>query len=239
MPGGGELRRVGAELGDDDPGVAFADPGDLIQPPGQPQRGRARIGAAGSVPAAHSAGGAARRGARDSRQLLPDRLVQPGDLLVDRVDQPQVRFDLQRVNVAEPAGQRVLQLPPGGLQPYVSQRGQRRRAALPGDQGVQEPRPLAPNRSEITTEIFSSDPLGSLHPGPVPRLVLGQPGPGAGQRPQVLDRLRRHERAAQHRPLVQLAVPHAVGAVALARLGRCLTSRALPSHTSSPAASAR
>jgi hypothetical protein len=34
VPGGRERGRVGAELGDDDPGVALADPGDLIQPPG-------------------------------------------------------------------------------------------------------------------------------------------------------------------------------------------------------------
>jgi hypothetical protein len=49
------------------------------------------------VPAAgQPAGGAGRRGAGDLHQLLPDRLVQPGDLVVDRVDQAQVRLDLKR-----------------------------------------------------------------------------------------------------------------------------------------------
>src|SRR5258707_1068895 len=131
-PGGGGYRRVGAELGDDDPGVALADAGDLIQPPGQAQQGGPLAGAAGGVPAAgQPAGGAARRGAGDLRQLLPDRLIQAGDLGVDRVDEPQVRADLQRVDVAEPAGQRVLQLPAGGPQPPVPPRRQRPWASLP------------------------------------------------------------------------------------------------------------
>src|SRR6266567_7378666 len=106
VPGGGELRGVGAELGDDDPGVALPDPGDLIQPPGQPRDGRALIRAAGDMAAAgQPAGDTGRGGPGDQRQLLGDLLIQQGDLLVDRVDQPQVRADLERVDVAEPAGQ--------------------------------------------------------------------------------------------------------------------------------------
>ena len=223
-PGGGELRRVGAELGDDGPGVDGADPGDLIQPLGQAQRGRALIGAAGGVPAAgQPAGGAGRRGARDGRQLLPDRLVQPGNLLVDRVDQPQVRADLKRVDVAEPAGQRGFQLLAGSLQPRVAERGQRRRAAFPGNQGVQEPaaagaEQVGDHHRDLQQRVLQD----LLHPVLVPCLVLGQPGPGAGQRPQVPDRLRRHERAAEHAPLVQLAVPYAVEPVALAPAGQVL-----------------
>ena len=54
--------------------------------------------------------GADRGGARDGRELLSDLLVQGGDLGVDRVDQPQVHRDLGGVDVAEPAGQRLLQL---------------------------------------------------------------------------------------------------------------------------------
>ena len=38
VPGDGEYRRVGAELGDDDLGVALADPGNLIQPLRQRQQ---------------------------------------------------------------------------------------------------------------------------------------------------------------------------------------------------------
>src|SRR6266568_2514087 len=147
VPGGGEYRRVGAELGDDDGGVALADPGDLIQPLRQRQQDGAPGAAAWGVAAAgQPAGGAGRRGAGDLRQLLPDRLVQPGDLVVDRVDQPQVRGDLERVDVAEPAGQRVFQLLAAGLEPRVPQRGQRLRAALPGDQGVQEPAAAGPEQ---------------------------------------------------------------------------------------------
>ena len=201
-----------------------ADPGDLIQPLGQPQDGSPLPGAAGGVAAAgQPAGGAGRRGAGDLRQLLPDRLVQPGDLLVDRVDQPQVRADLEGVDVAEPAGQRVLQLLAGGLQPRVAERGQRRRAAFPGDQGVQEPAAAGPEQVRDHHRDLQQRVLEDLlHPGLVPRLVLGQPGPGAGQRPQVPDRLRRHERAAQHAPLVQLAVPDAVEPVAFAPPGQVL-----------------
>src|ERR1022692_2542529 len=40
--------------------------------------------------------------------------------------------------------------------------------------------------------------------------VMGQVRPQPGQRPQVADGLRRHERAAQHAPFVQLAQPQAV-----------------------------
>ena len=93
----------------------------------------------------------------------------------------------------------------------------------PATRASRNRRPLAPNRSEITTEIFEQRVFQDfLHPGLVPGLVLGQPGPGAGQRPQVPDRLRRHERAAQHPPLVQLAVPNAVEPVAFAPPGQVL-----------------
>ena len=201
-----------------------AGPGDLSQPLSQPQDGNPVPGAAGCVIAAgQPAGGAGRRGAGDLRQLLLDRLVQPGDLVVDRVDQPQVRTDLEGVDVAEPAGQRVLQLLAGGLEPRVAEGGQRGRAALPGDQGVQEPAAAGPEQvrdhhRDLQQRVFQD----FLDPGLVPGLVLGQPGPGAGQRPQVPDRLRRHERAAQHPPLVQLAVPDAVEPVAFAPPGQVL-----------------
>src|ERR1022692_2625387 len=61
-----------------------------------------------------------------------------------------------------------------------------------------------------------------LDPVLVPDLVLGQPGPGTGQRPQIPDSFRRHERAAQHPPLVQLAQPHAVFPVGFAPAGQVL-----------------
>ena len=153
----------------------------------------------------------------DGGELLSDLLVQGGDLGVDRVDQPQVQRDLGGVDVAEPAGQRLLQLRPAGLKPVVAERGQCLRAALSRDQGVQEPaaagaEQVRDHHRDLQQRVFED----LLHPGLVPGLVLGQPGPGPGQRPQVPDRLRRHERPPQHAPLVQLAVPHAVGRVALA-----------------------
>jgi hypothetical protein len=204
--------------------LALTDPGDLIEPPGQVQQRDVLSGAAGSVAAADQpAGDTGRRGTRDGGQLLPDRLVQPGDLLVDRVDQPQVRADLEGVDVAESAGQRGFQHLAGGLQPLVPQRGQRLRAALPGDQGVQEPaaadsEQIRDHHRDLQQRVLED----LLHPVLVAGLVLGQSGPGAGQRPQVPDRLRRHERAAQHAPLVQLAVPHAVEPVALTPPGQVL-----------------
>ena len=147
MAWGEELRRVGAELGDDDPGVAQADPGDLIDPFGQARQGCTRRSAAGGVTAAgHAAGGAGRRGARDQRELLPDRLVQAIGLLVDHVQDPQVCLDLEGVDVAELAGERLLQLLAGGLEPRVAERGQRRRAALPGHEGIEEPPPAGPEQ---------------------------------------------------------------------------------------------
>src|SRR5258707_5404402 len=81
----------------------------------------------------------------------------------------------------------------------------------PATRASRNRRPLAPNRSEITTEIFSSA-SSRIFTGPVlvPDLVLGQPGPGAGQRPQVPDWLWRCQRAAHHAELLQLPEPHAL-----------------------------
>jgi hypothetical protein len=80
VPGGGECGRVGAELSDEYPGIALADPGDLIQPLGQAQQGRPFPGAAGGVAAAgQPAGRAGRRGPGDRCQLLLDLLVQERD----------------------------------------------------------------------------------------------------------------------------------------------------------------
>src|SRR6266487_220336 len=82
----------------------------------------------------------------DRRQLLLDPGIQAGDLVVDRVDQPQVQGDLEGVHLAEPAGERGGQLRRGGPQPPVAERGQRRGASLTGDQGVQEPPPAGPEQ---------------------------------------------------------------------------------------------
>jgi hypothetical protein len=179
VPGGGELRRAGAELGDDGRGVDGADPGDLIQPPGQAQRGGAVAAAAGGVTAADLAAGRADRGgARDGRQVLFDLLVQQGDLGVDRVGEPQVHRDLGGVDAAEPAGQRGLQLGGAGLEPAVAERGQRLRAALPGGEGVQEPAPAGPEQAgDHRRDLHQRVLEDLLHPGLVPGLVLGQPGP--------------------------------------------------------------
>ena len=151
------------------------------------------------------------------RQELLDLLVQPGDLGVDRVDQPQVHRDLGGVDLAEPAGQRLLQRRLAGFEPVVAEGGQRRRGPFPGDQGVQEPaagyaEQVRDHHRDLQQRVLQD----LLHPGLVPGLVLRQPGPGPGQHPQVPDGLRRNERAAQHPPLVQLAQPHAVRPVALA-----------------------
>ncbi len=116
-----------------------------------------------------------------------------------------MRADLEGVHVAEPAGGRG---------------GERGGAAFSVDQGAGNRRPMIPNRSEITTEIFSSVLEDLFDPVLVADLVLGQPGPGPGQRPQIPDALRWHERAAQHPPLVQLAQPHAVFPVASAPAGQ-------------------
>src|SRR6266702_4276642 len=85
-------------------------------------------------------------GVRDGRQVLFDLLIQQGDLGVDRVDGPQVHRDLGGVDVAEPAGQRGLQPGGAGLEPVVAERGQRLRAALPGDEGAREPAPAGPEQ---------------------------------------------------------------------------------------------
>ena len=185
--------------------------------PGTSAPSSAQPGACPPPASPHAAQG--RRRAGDQGQLLPDLLVQGGDLGADRVDQPQVHRGLERVDVTEPAGQGLGELGPGGPRPLVAQRGQRGRGAFPGDQGIEEPAAagtgqVRDHHRDLQQRVFQD----LLHPGP--GLVLGQPGPGPGQRPQVPDRLRRHERPAQHPPLVQLAQPHAVGLAALAPPGQ-------------------
>ena len=78
MPRGGELRGVGAELGDDDPGVALSDPGDLIKPHRQPQDRSILPGAAGGVAAAGQPARSAARGrARPQTLQYPSSIVPP------------------------------------------------------------------------------------------------------------------------------------------------------------------
>ena len=192
VPGGGELGGAGAELGDDGPA-----------------RGRRRPGGS------RSSRSASRRGSRSSQSGPPQaspQAVQTGAVpgtaasccpicssravisaLIASIG-PQVQRDLGGVDVSEPAGQRLVQLRLAGLEQVVAERGQRRRGPFPATRASRNRRPLTPNRSEITTEIFSSASSRIFfHPGLVPRLVLSQPGPGPGQHPQVPDRLRGHE----------------------------------------------
>ena len=61
----------------------------------------------------------------------------------------------------------------------------------------------------------------------------------AGQVTQPPDRPRRYETGAQHLSLGELAQPDRVNKSLFGRPGRCLTSRALTSHGSSPWASNR
>ncbi len=95
-----------------------------------------------------------------------------------------MRGDLEGVDLAEPAGERAGQLLAGGAEPPVAQRGQRRGAALAGDQGVQEPPPAGPEQVGDHYRDLQQRVLEDLlHPVLVPHLVLDQPGPGPGQRP--------------------------------------------------------
>ena len=194
-PGVGNWEGSVPSSANDGPAVDGADPGDLVQPVSEPEQEDAQVVAVGGVAAAgQPAGRAGRGGARDGRELLSDLLVQGGDLGVDRVDQPQVQRDLGGVDVAEPAGQRLLQLRPAGLKPVVAERGQRRRGPFPRDQGVEEPaaadtEQVRDHHRDLQQRVLQD----LLHPGLVPRLVLSQPGPGPGQHPQVPDRLRGHE----------------------------------------------
>src|ERR1019366_3686932 len=216
VPGGGELAHVGAQLRDDDLGALAADAGDLIEPLDDVQDllltasgarpGRAELPAAG----AHAAQ------AGHVQQLRLDPLVQQGDLGGQVIGQLQQHADLEAVDVAEPAGQGGLQLGLAGAQPVIAERGQRGGAALAVHQGLQEPAAAGAHQVRDHAGDLQQCVLQDLlDPVLVPDPVLGQPGPQPGQRPQVTDRLRRHERAAQHAPLVQLAQPHAVQPVAL------------------------
>ena len=152
----------------------------------RPRSGCPVAGAAGGVAAAgQPAGGAGRRGAGDLRQLLLDRLVQPGDLVVDRVDQPQVGLDLEGVDVAEPAGERVLQLPGG----WPSAAGRRARPAppgcaprRPGRRGTGGRWPRTGRRSPPRSS--AGRPRGSSPPGPGAGPGPGPAGPGCGSAPE-------------------------------------------------------
>ena len=241
VPGGGEHRHVGAELGDDDPGVADADPGDLIEPCHQARHGRAVAGQPGEWPPPISpqpvqAGATPGMDASCCPILASRRVISS---LIVSMSRRCVAISKAWTSRNRPVSAAASCLA-GGLQPPVPERGQRRRAALPGDQGVQEPpaagaEQVGDHHRDLQQRVLED----LLDPVLVPGLVLGQPGPGAGQRPQVPDCLRRHERAAQHPPLVQLAQPHAVFPVGFAPAGQVLDVPGVDQPHLQPAASAR
>src|SRR5450755_1784226 len=144
-------------------------------------------------------------------QLGLDPLVQLGDLGGQVIDEVQQHADLETVDVAEPAGQGLLQLGLAGVQPVIAERGQRGGAALAVHQGLQEPAAAAAHQVRDHAGDLQQGILQDLlDPVLVTDPVMGQVRPQPGQRPQVADGLRRHERAAQHAPFTQLAQPHAV-----------------------------
>ena len=243
VPGGGEHRHVGAELGDEDPGVAHADPGDLIEPCHQAQHGRAVAGAAGRVPAAGQPAARARPAPRQgwiasccsilsSRRVISSLIVSMSRRCVAI---SKAWISRNRPVSAAASCWRV------ALQPPVPQRGQRGRASFPGDQGLEEPPPagaeqVGDHHGDLQQGVLED----LLDPVLVPDLVLGQPGPGAGsatagpgsgsggtnERRSIPRSFSLHSHTQSSRSI-------------LPRPGRCLTSRALTSHTSRPAASAR
>ena len=91
----------------------------------------------------------------------------------------------------------------------------------PGRQRLQEPPAAAAHQVRDHCGDLQQRVLQDLlDPVLVPDPVIGQVRPQPGQRPQVPDGLRRHERAAQHAPFVQLAQPHAVQPVGLGPAGQ-------------------
>ena len=109
-------------------------------------------------------------------------------------------------------------------------------ASFPGDQGVQEPPPAGPEQVGDHHRDLQQRVLEDLlDPVLVPDLVLGQPGPGPGQRPQVPDRLRGGTNERRSIPRSFSLHSHTLSARSdLPRPGRCFTSLALTSHTSRP-----
>src|SRR6266568_394745 len=178
---GGELGLVQAELGDDDLGGAGADAGELIEPLGDRQyrRAGARAGrgvAATDLPAARTRPG----DAGDARQPGVDLFIQPGHLAGHVVDQVQQDADLQGVDVAEPAGQRRLQLGGGGLEPPVAQGGQPDGVAVAVHQRGQEPPARHPHQVGDHGRTQRQYPARMIVPGA--RLATGHADPGKQRR---------------------------------------------------------
>jgi hypothetical protein len=145
-PGAGELGHVGAQLGDDDPGGAAADSGDLTGPGDD---ARDRLATSGARPARPGLPAARAPAAQAGHvlQLGPGPLARLGDLGGQVAGELWQHAGPEAVDVAEPAGRGLLQLGLAGVQPVIAERGQRGRAAPGVRQGLQEPAAAAAHQA--------------------------------------------------------------------------------------------
>jgi len=181
VPGGGEPGHVRAGLGDDHVGQGGADPGY-----------------------GHDEVAGATKGL--------DHHLDPGGELVHGVgvliDQGQVQPGQERVMGGEPAGQRLGERGDLDPEPGLRQVGEHRGITLTVDQRVEHRPPgraadVGGHRGQCDPGVFQQLLQALPLPGPFP----GDRGPRAGQVPQLADRLRWHERAADQSVRAQLRQP--------------------------------
>ena len=133
---------------------------------------------------------------------------------------------------AEPAGQRLGELRDLVPQPALGQIGQRGRVASPAIRASSIARPETPMMSEATDGQLDPGVFEQLlQPLDLPAAFPGDRGAGAGQVPQLPDRLGRHERA-RTRPCAPSWASQVASATSVLRPGRFFTCRALTSITS-------
>jgi len=142
--------------------------------------------------------------------------VKVGDVGAGLVDPGEHLGQQERVVVAEPTGERLLQVGDLAAHPAPGELGEHLGVALPGDQRGQhvaagDPEDVGDHDAELDLGVLEQllDPV--LLRGPRRDLV----GPVPGQVAQHPDRWRWHEAGAEHLPLGDLAQPHRVQPVRL------------------------
>jgi hypothetical protein len=138
------------------------------------------------------------------------------------------------VVLGEPPGQRLGQLRDLDAEPTLGQIGQHGRVTLPLDQGLQHQptghtADVGGHRGQFDAGILQQ----FLQPLDLPAAFAGHHRPGTGQVPQLTDRCRRDERAADQTVRAELGQPRGVGHVTLAA-GQVLHLPGIDQHQLEP-----
>jgi hypothetical protein len=156
-------------------------------------------------------------GHRERGDHLVDAAIQGGDGAFQMLQVGKGQPDQQPMVLAEAAPQRLAQLGELLAQLALGQLGQDLGVAFAGDQGLQHrPARDAQDVSGDRVQLDAGVLQGLLDPLALGAMGLDEPLAVAGQIPQLADRRRWHEAAAQQPTLQQLAQPGGITDIGLA-----------------------